>query len=111
MRDHFRSVAVRPKPAGGTEAQLRFAELPEEEPVTDPSIAAGDGQNSPFLGALQLVQGEFEERTWHAFWRATVDGHATADIAADLGMSVNAVRLAKSRVLRRLRGELEGLMD
>ena len=111
VRDHFRAVAARPNPAGGTDAQLRFAELPEEEPPTDVSAAVGDGNSSPFYGTLQLVRNEFEDRTWKAFWRATVDGHATADIAADLDMSVNAVRLAKSRVLRRLRSELEGLIE
>ena len=111
IRDHFRALAARPNPAGGTDAQLRFAELPEEEPDTDLSLAAADGRSSPFYGAMQLVQAEFEDRTWQAFWRATVEEQATADIAADLGMSVNAVRLAKSRVLRRLRKELEGLVD
>lgn len=110
-RDHFRAVATRPSPAGGTDAQMRFSELPEEEPPTDPSVAAGDGRNSPFFGALELVKAEFEERTWQAFWRATVDEQPTSTIAEDLEMSVNAVRLAKSRVLRRLRSELEGLVD
>jgi DNA-directed RNA polymerase specialized sigma24 family protein len=57
------------------------------------------------------VQAEFEERTWQAFWRATIDEEPTADIAADLGMSAGAVRKAKFRVLRRLRSEFENLID
>ena len=40
------------------------------------------------------------------FWRMTVDGQATAEVARDFGVSASAVRLAKSRVLRRLREEL-----
>lgn len=111
VRDHFRKQAARPSPAGGTDAQMRLAELPEEEPPTDPSVAASDGQGSPFYGALQVVQAEFEDRTWQAFWKAVVDEQPTAGIAEDLGMTVNAVRLAKSRVLRRLRSELEGLVE
>jgi RNA polymerase sigma-70 factor (ECF subfamily) len=61
--------------------------------------------------ALECVRGEFEPRTWQAFWRAFVDGHAPADIAADLGLTVNAVYLAKSRILRRLREEFAALID
>ncbi len=60
--------------------------------------------------ALQLVRAEFENRTWEAFWRAAIEGQLPADIAADLGMSVQAVYKAKSRVLRRLRGELGELL-
>jgi RNA polymerase sigma-70 factor (ECF subfamily) len=40
------------------------------------------------------------------FWRVTVDGEATAEVARDLSVSPSAVRLAKSRILRRLREEL-----
>ena len=111
VRDHFRALANRPNPAGGTDAQMRFAELPEEEPPTDVSLAAADGQGSPFYGAVELVRAEFEDRTWQAFWQVTVEEKTTADVAEALGISVNAVRLAKSRVLRRLRTELEGLID
>lgn len=53
-----------------------------------------------------MVRSEFEDRTWQAFWRVAVEGHATAEVAADLGITANAVRQAKSRVLRRLRQEL-----
>ena len=55
---------------------------------------------------LQLVRAEFENRAWGAFWRTAVEGQAPADVAEDLGMSVQAVYKAKSRVLRRLREEL-----
>jgi RNA polymerase sigma-70 factor (ECF subfamily) len=49
---------------------------------------------------------EFEERTWQAFWRTAVDGRSAADVGAELGMTPGAVRVAKSRVLHRLREEL-----
>ena len=52
----------------------------------------------------------FEERTWTAFWRVTIDNRSTADVAAELGISANAVRLAKSHVLRRLREEMGELI-
>ena len=37
-------------------------------------------------------------------------GKSVEQVAAELGLSVNAVYLAKSRVLRRLHQELDGLL-
>jgi RNA polymerase sigma-70 factor (ECF subfamily) len=44
------------------------------------------------------------------FWRATVESCTTAEVAAELGITPNAVRLAKSHVLRRLREEMGELI-
>jgi RNA polymerase sigma-70 factor (ECF subfamily) len=54
---------------------------------------------------------EFQPATWQAFWSLTVEGKSGAEVAADLGMSIDAVYAAKSRVLRRLRQELDGMLD
>jgi RNA polymerase sigma-70 factor (ECF subfamily) len=56
--------------------------------------------------AIALVRDEFEEHTWQAFWRVVVEERAPAVVAEELQLSVNAVYLAKSRVLRRLREAL-----
>ena len=61
--------------------------------------------------ALQLMQAEFQPATWKAFWECVTGGRSAADVGAELGMSVAAVYAAKSRVLRRLREELDGLLD
>lgn len=59
--------------------------------------------------ALELIRSEFRDSSWKAFWATAVDGRATADVAADMNMTTMAVRKAKSRVLRRLREEFDGL--
>jgi RNA polymerase sigma-70 factor, ECF subfamily len=64
-----------------------------------------------FQSACLTVRREFEERTWQAFWQTAVDRLPVEDVAAGLGMSVNAVRLATSRVLTRLRQEFVGPPD
>ena len=64
-----------------------------------------------FARAIALIRGEFEERTWAAFWRTVVEGQPAKDVGADLSMSPGAVRVAKSRVLHRLREELGDLME
>ncbi len=60
---------------------------------------------------LAMLAGEFEETTWQAFRMLMFEDLSTAAVAASLGLSPNAVRLAKSRVLRRFRREVEGLIE
>ncbi|HWG47853.1 MAG TPA: sigma-70 family RNA polymerase sigma factor [Gemmataceae bacterium] len=62
-------------------------------------------------GLMNLVRPEFTEATWQAFRRLALDEATTRDVAAELGLSVNAVLIAKSRVLARLRQEARGLID
>lgn len=61
--------------------------------------------------ALTVMQKDFESATWKACWEFVVHGRSPSEVAAELGVTVNAVYLAKSRVLRRLRGELRGFLD
>jgi RNA polymerase sigma-70 factor, ECF subfamily len=61
--------------------------------------------------ALELLRSEFRETTWQAFWMQVAEGLKAADVAQQLELPLNAVYLAKSRLLARLRGELEGLLD
>ena len=61
--------------------------------------------------ALDLLKSEFQESTWRACWLQVFDGRKASEVAEQLGIPVNAVYLAKSRVLSRLRQELEGLLD
>ncbi len=103
--DYLRRRQRTPQAAGGSEAQLRIQEIPEQ--------LSGEEQAADLDGlvgrALDLVRSEFEERTWQAFWRVTALGHAPRDVAAEMGVTPDAVRMAKSRVLRRLREELPDL--
>lgn len=61
--------------------------------------------------ALQIMQGEFQAATWKACWEQVVSGRSAAEVAEELGLSLPSVYAAKSRVLRRLREQLQGLMD
>jgi len=60
---------------------------------------------------LELIKPEFKSTTWQAFERLTIDGVTPADVAKELGISRNAVFIAKSRVMRRFRQEVQGLSD
>jgi RNA polymerase sigma-70 factor (ECF subfamily) len=60
---------------------------------------------------LRTVQGDFAPVTWQAFRRYVLEGEPAARRAGELGVSLNSVLLAKSRVLKRLRQELPGLVE
>ncbi len=111
LRDHFRRLGREPRGVGGSSGQERLARLPEPE-VSEGDPAADDqSERGLFARVLGLIRAEFEERTWTAFWQTAVEGRAPRDVAADLSMSPGAVRVAKSRVLHRLREELGDLIE
>ncbi len=86
-------------PLSGGDTCERLLKVPQSPPP-------GPRGEEPFHQALLLLRAEFEERTWQAFWRSVVDEQASTAVGAELDMTPNAVRKAKSRVLRRLRETL-----
>jgi RNA polymerase sigma-70 factor (ECF subfamily) len=81
------------------------------DPEQPADLAEAEFQQQLTIRALQLMQAEFQPSTWRACWETVVCGRTGADVACELGISVNAVYLARSRVLRRLREELGGMLD
>jgi len=107
LQHHFQHR--REPAAGGTDAQKRLQEVPTPPDELELSEAPADVAGV-FHRAVRLVRNEFEERTWRAFWRVAVEDRSPADVAAEMGITANAVRQAKSRVLRRLKEEMGELI-
>lgn len=110
IRDHFRRIREEPKAAGGTDANLRM------NAAADPISLEEDESEQQIVHqvlhrTLESIRGEFEERTWTAFWQVQIEGKSTADAGAALGMTAAAVRKARLRVLARLREELGDLLE
>jgi RNA polymerase sigma-70 factor, ECF subfamily len=61
--------------------------------------------------ALEPFRAEFDEPTWRAYWRITIDNRPPSEVAAELAMEEQAVLKANCRVCRRLREELEQRLD
>lgn len=104
LHDHFRRRGRQPQATGGSAAHQQLEELPERPP------ADRDGHREMAAvarRALAIIQTDFQETTWRAFWRTAIDDRRATDVAAELGLSVAAVYMAKSRVLVRLRQELD----
>jgi RNA polymerase sigma-70 factor (ECF subfamily) len=108
VSDHFRKRALQPQAAGGTTAYLQIGRVaaPSSSIAESQMASEAIAQRELLQRALGLIQGEFEERTWQAFWQTAIENRPSADVAEELSTSVGAVRVAKCRVLRRLREEL-----
>jgi RNA polymerase sigma-70 factor (ECF subfamily) len=63
-----------------------------------------------FEKLLTIVRPDFQPTTWKAFCRFAIEGRPAAEVAAELGLNVNAVLQAKSRILKRLREEAGELL-
>ncbi len=61
--------------------------------------------------AMKRVQGEVQAATWQAFWQTAVEGRSAREAGAALGMSAGAVYVARSRVLGRLKEEVQRLQE
>jgi RNA polymerase sigma-70 factor (ECF subfamily) len=108
---HFRRASRQPQATGdsGVFAQLEAAadpaatESPEEDPPSELEALR--------RRALELVRAQVAEQTWRAFWLTAIEGHASAEVAASLGVSATTVRMAKSRVLHRLKEQFGELIQ
>ena len=104
-RDHLRRRAVAGR--GGSDAGLADAAVPD----TVAPLWEKEFQQQLVGRALDLMQADFQAPTWKACWAQVVEGKAAPAVARELGLSLAAVYAAKSRVLRRLRQELNGMLD
>lgn len=106
VRDHYRKQLNQVRGVGGTEAKVWLSVIPEAYSNHEEELMDNDGDQSFFRQALELIEGSFEETTWKAFWGVVVEGRHPQDVADELKLSAGAVRVAKCRVLQRLRQEL-----
>jgi RNA polymerase sigma-70 factor (ECF subfamily) len=135
VRDFYRGLSREVNAAGGSDAYRRLMNLAASqeasssddeptwvtcEPHADaaPALPAGGSlvaprasnlTGSPFGGSseqIAAVRAEFSERDWRVFWHVVVDGQTAAEAGSEFGMTANAVRLVKMKLLRRLRAKL-----
>jgi RNA polymerase sigma-70 factor (ECF subfamily) len=109
---HFRRSGRQPQGSGGTDALVKLQEVADSTvDLPDDVDAEIELMHGVRHRALELVRGQFEERTWQMFWLTFVEERSPVDIAADLGVTPAAVRKAKSRVLHRLKQEFAELIQ
>ena len=110
LRDFWRGRGYRPEATGGSDFLKQLAEL--EDPDSGLSrLWDQEHDRHVVRRLLEAIRPEFRPGTWEAFAGVMLEGDRPAEVAGRLGVSVNAVLLAKSRVLGRLRQVGRGLID
>ena len=105
--DHIRKNSGVEIAYGGDKSLNEVATIePDEGDVED-----GRDKAILYQKAVQFVQGEFADKDCRAFLMLVVDGIAAKDVSQNLGISVNSVYIAKSRILKRLQVEFADLID
>lgn len=83
-----------------------------EDPASNPNLAWEQEHDTHVVNALlKLVEPQFTVSTWQAFRLQVIDGGKAREVAEQLGITVNAALIAKSRVMRALREEVAGLVE
>ncbi len=110
LRDFWRAGKNKPAGVGGSDIQELIAQL--EDPASEMSrLWDQEHDRHVMRRLLEMLQGEFEPKTWQAFQRFALNNVPAAQVAQELGITTNAVFIAKSRVLTRLRQESAGILD
>lgn len=93
--------------AGGTAALAQLQEQPS--PDDEERFLEQQYRKCVFEWAAKRVRKTTRESTWQAFWQTHIKGRECKEVAESLGLSVEAVYMARCRVLARLKKEVEQL--
>ena len=110
IADHARKMKKEPQLLSDTRMELlgkRLLVLPPQEEAEEESERI-----ILYRQALEMIRNDFEPRTWEAFVRITMgQGITSRQVGEELGMSPEAVRQAKSKILKRLREEFGDVLS
>jgi RNA polymerase sigma-70 factor (ECF subfamily) len=107
--DYLRRQKKEPVGEGGTSAQERFGQVPDPAADEDPD-SAPEEDGILLRRALGLIRVHFNEDYWQAFELVVFKGHSIREAAELMRVEPDFIYQAKSRILRRLRHEFEGLL-
>jgi RNA polymerase sigma-70 factor (ECF subfamily) len=92
--------------AGGSDLVELLESMPAPE-AEETALFDSEYRRRLFTWAADKARHGFRENTWQAFWRTAVEGHDVSAVAQSLGMTPGAVHIARSRVMARIRREIE----
>jgi len=108
MWEHIRFRDRAARGSGGDEHDELLAHLASPEADTAWTV---EFQAGILRVALERVRPCFEPATWRVFERIWLEDHPASEVGCDAGMTIDAVYVAKSRVLKRLREEVIALAE
>ncbi len=103
---HLRKRNAHPVAHGGSTACLRTQSLAEES-LHEKNLETQDEVEWVRQRAMRIIQDDYKPSYWNVFRRVSLEGETPADVAKSVGMSVWAVYKVQSRILHRLRAELD----
>ena len=98
----------RPAATGDTDVNRLLNEHPAPD-AEESALFDLEYKRQTFRWAAERVRGQFEDKTWRAFWLTSVEGESVKMAARALGLSAGAVYVARSRVMSRLRQTVQRL--
>ena len=118
VNDHYRKQNKTTDKASGGVNQVEFLAAPQEPSGTwNTSLVTSDAsivssfKSQRIQTVIKSVRANVSDRDWKLFWRIAIDGQPAADAAKELGITANAARLVKMRVLKRLKNGLADQSD
>ena len=113
INDHFRKQNKTADRASGGVNHIAFlAEVWDPAPgtwntasVVPDASTVSSIKNQRTQEIVNRVRGNVSDRDWKLFWRIAVDGQSAVEAAKELGISANAARLVKMRVLKQLKNQ------
>jgi RNA polymerase sigma-70 factor (ECF subfamily) len=114
VRNKLRDVLDRPRSFQQGSGDSRVQQLLENQAAPERDEAAEwdrEWRRNMFAWAAEQVRPRVQETTWQAFWKTAVENKSGHEVAAELGLTVAAVYLAKSRVMARLRAVIHEVQE
>ncbi|MGY8767281.1 MAG: RNA polymerase sigma factor [Pirellulales bacterium] len=102
---NFLTRQKEPQGSGDTGIHMLLSDMPVSDPVAE-TLFGVEYQRELFRWAAQRVRQDFHEETWRAFWMTGVEGETIKDVAKMLGKTTGAIRIARCRVIVRLKQEI-----
>jgi RNA polymerase sigma factor (sigma-70 family) len=95
-----------PRGTGDTDMQRMMEDQPDLA-SEESAVFEVEYRRRLLVWAAERVRGAFSQATWQAFWQTGVEGRPPREVAEALGMSIGTVYQYKSRVVARIRREIE----
>ena len=104
----FSAISQRPQdtPTGGSQANDLLAEKANVTAEVEQEIEK-EYEREQFLRAAAVVRSDVHPETWAAFELTMIQGLTCEEAAKTIGKSVGTVYAARSRIMRRLREQIE----
>lgn len=110
LLEFWRDKKIHPVATGKSSFQASLNQLADEASEIS-QMWNREYDEHVLASVLKQIQCEFKPQTWAAFQQVALGGKKAKEVADELGISINSVFIAKSRVMTRLRTVGKYMLD